>query len=37
MVLNLTFNICNGYPKYSSKYRSKDGTRKKTHTDIDER
>ena len=36
MVLILTLNICNDYPKQSSKYRSKDGTRKK-HTDIDER
>ena len=30
----LTVNICNDYPKQSSKYRSKDGTRKR-QTDID--
>ena len=29
MVLFLTHNICNDYPKESNKYRSKDGTRKK--------
>ena len=33
-MLILTLNICNDYPKQSSKYRSKDGTRKR-HTDID--
>ena len=36
MVLILTLNTCNDYPKQSSKYRSKDRTRKR-HTDIDER
>ena len=36
MVLILTLNICNDYPKSSSKYMSKDRTRK-THIDIDER
>ena len=29
MVLILTLNVCSYYPKQSSKYRSKDGTRKK--------
>ena len=28
MVLILTPDICNDYPKWSSKYRSKDGTKK---------
>ena len=38
MVLILTLNICNDYPKLSSKYRSK-GQRmeQKKHADIDER
>ena len=36
MVLILTLNICNGYPKQSSKYRSVDGTRER-YTDSDER
>ena len=36
MVLILTLNIFNGYPKQSSKYRSIDGTRER-YTDIDER
>ena len=30
MVVILTLNICNDYPKKSSKYKSKDGTRKNT-------
>ena len=34
MVLILTLNKCNDYPKQSSKYRSNDGTRQR-HTDID--
>ena len=34
MVLILTLNTCNDYPRLSSTYRSKDGTRKR-HTDID--
>ena len=34
MVLILTLNTCNDYPRHSSKYRAKDGPRKR-HTDID--